>query len=376
MKPYNKIYDVIILGAGLTGISLALEILSRTNLSVLIVEKKKKFVKDKNWCFWNKPKNYFTSLSDFSWNEIIINIDKLKLKKRDSSIQYLCISSLSYYKQGLKKIQTFKNARVELNNKVKNFYEQNGTVFVETKKSIYQSKLLFNSIPSPVDKDKLKQHFLGVEINCNKNVFNDKQVTLMDFSSNKKTVHFFYILPFTKKKALIETTYFSNKIYKKEKYIIDIKNYLKKNYPKEKFRISYSEHGVLPMYHNNNKQLSKKIFNIGITNNWIKMSTGYCLQNAFEKSVQIVNCIIKRKTIIIKSKRLNKFLDEIFCEFISRYPEDVKLFFVSFYSKLSLKIIVRFLTEKNNLFELLKVLTVLPKKKLFFSLFHKFKIKV
>lgn len=42
MKPYNKIYDVIILGAGLTGISLALEILSRTNLSVLIVEKKKK----------------------------------------------------------------------------------------------------------------------------------------------------------------------------------------------------------------------------------------------------------------------------------------------------------------------------------------------
>ena len=159
--------------------------------------------------------------------------------------------------------------------------------------------------------------------------------------------------------------------------MIDIKNYLKKNYPKKKFKISYTEHGVLPMYHNNNnKQTSKNIFNIGITNNWIKMSTGYCLQNAFEKSAQIVDCIIQKKQVKIESRSLNKFLDEIFCEFIMRYPDEVKHFFISFYSKLSLKIIVRFLTEKNNLFELLKVLIILPKKKLFLSLFYKLKIKI
>ena len=47
----SKKYDVIIIGAGLSGLTLANEIITRTSKSVLILEKKKKFSNDKNWCF-------------------------------------------------------------------------------------------------------------------------------------------------------------------------------------------------------------------------------------------------------------------------------------------------------------------------------------
>ena len=37
------------------------------------------------------------------------------------------------------------------------------------------------------------------------------------------------------------------------------------------------------MYPNKEKSLSNLIIPIGQTSNWIKISTGYCFQNAFEK---------------------------------------------------------------------------------------------
>ena len=45
--------DIIIIGAGLSGLTLALEILKKTDKTLIILDKKKKHTKDKNWCFWN-----------------------------------------------------------------------------------------------------------------------------------------------------------------------------------------------------------------------------------------------------------------------------------------------------------------------------------
>ena len=58
----NKV-DIIILGAGLSGLILANELSEKSKKKVLIIEKKKKFGYDKNWCFWSKPKNIFTNNS-------------------------------------------------------------------------------------------------------------------------------------------------------------------------------------------------------------------------------------------------------------------------------------------------------------------------
>ena len=68
-------FEVIIIGAGLSGLTLAKEICDRTNYKILILEKKKKFKFDKNWCFWNRPENPFTNNFDHAWEKISVNID-------------------------------------------------------------------------------------------------------------------------------------------------------------------------------------------------------------------------------------------------------------------------------------------------------------
>ena len=67
-------YQIIIIGAGLSGLTLAKEICARSNYKILILEKKK-LVYDKNWCFWNQPINTFTHNFDNAWEKISVSID-------------------------------------------------------------------------------------------------------------------------------------------------------------------------------------------------------------------------------------------------------------------------------------------------------------
>ena len=90
---------------------------------------------------------------------------------------------------------------------------------------------MFNSIPRPILSNELKQHFLGIEVTSQKGVFNNRDIILMDFQKQNKIIHFFYVLPFSKNKALIESTYFSKSIYSEKKYVNDIKLYLSEKYP-------------------------------------------------------------------------------------------------------------------------------------------------
>jgi len=115
-------------------------------------------------------------------------------------------------------------------------YKGNNNVVISNKKK-YQSKLIFDSRPLIYKKKiGLFQHFYGEELEFKEDIFDKNEVILMDFQPYNNGVHFFYILPYTKNKALIETTYFSTKIFNKSKYINDISSYVKEKYGNIKFK--------------------------------------------------------------------------------------------------------------------------------------------
>ena len=78
-------------------------------------------------------------------------------------------------------------------------------------KSILKNSFIFNSVPE-IKKNHLNlwQHFCGVEIETKNNFFDEEIFNLMDFDcEQRESVHFFYTLPYSKNKALIETTWLS-----------------------------------------------------------------------------------------------------------------------------------------------------------------------
>ena len=136
--------------------------------------------------------------------------------------------------------------------------------FKNTKNLDISNSFIFNSLPSLKEntESNLWQHFHGVEIETKQDLFDEKTFNLMDFNCEQRnSVHFFYVLPFSKNKAMIETTWLSKEDSSLKDYDTQIKVYLN-NLGIKDYKINYREEGAIPLFYPMNKKEENKI-NIG-----------------------------------------------------------------------------------------------------------------
>ena len=208
----------------------------------------------------------------------------------------------------------------------------------------------------------LWQHFKGIEIETQKNIFDDEIFNLMDFNCDQRNnVHFFYTLPFAKNKALVETTWLS-KMNDKTLYDYDaqLENYIKETLKIKNYKIKYEEEGAIPLFYPINKIEQNKL-NIGSAGCMTRLSTGYTFLNIQEHSKYITKNIemIKKAKIYHIGKKY-EFLDKIFLNVLKRHPDKMpKIFFDMFNG--SSEAVIKFLSNKSNFFEDLKVIFKMPK---------------
>tara|TARA_B100000287_G_scaffold370955_1_gene368692 strand:- start:490 stop:1629 length:1140 start_codon:yes stop_codon:yes gene_type:complete len=377
MSNYNQIknIDIIIIGAGLSGLTLARELSIKTKKKILIIERKKKLVYDKNWCFWNFPKNPLTKLNNHSWERIKIKVCGEEKLFFNNKIKYLHLKSSTFYDYMINHLRK-KDVNIFMNKKINEIKRRNGVYEIVIDKTLFKTGLIFDSRPN-VNKNKnnLYQHFAGYEVSFKQNILTKNEVILMDLQSFSSGVKFMYVLPFSKKKALFESTYFSQMVYDLSIYKKNVIEYLKDNFPNVDYKIKFKEKGVIPMFLEK-KNNQENYYKIGTPGNWLRFSTGYGFQNAFINAEQIVNQIKNNEKIYVKKNNILNFLDEIFCNLIKRDSNALMTFFKFFYFKNDYKIIVKFLTGKINFIELFILIRSLPKKKLIISMIQVLKKKL
>ena len=107
--------------------------------------------------------------------------------------------------------------------------KQHDVFNVFCKNKLFQGQYVVDSRNNDKDLDitsiHVKQAFVGHEIDVPKDTFSSDQATIMSFKDNSEEVEFTYVLPFSSKKALIETTVFSknpnlNSIARKHKKLL------------------------------------------------------------------------------------------------------------------------------------------------------------
>jgi lycopene beta-cyclase len=345
-----KKFDYVIIGGGCAGLSLAYELEINNKLdskTLAIIEPRAVYKRDKTWSFWKVIDHNFDDCVIKSWNTFSINSPSGSHEIRTESFPYQSIDSGHYYK----KINTSlsKNENIQF---FRNISE------IDTNNSF-----IFNSVPeSTLDKSKLWQHFQGVEIEVEKDIFDDEIINLMDFNCDQRSsVHFFYTLPFTKNKALIETTWlsrFDNESLKDYDY--QIEKYVKETLGIQKYKINFKEKGAIPLFYSNSTKVFNKI-NIGSAGYMTRLSTGYTFLNIQEHSKyireNIENIVFAKKYSIGKKYEL---LDNIFLKVLKKYPERMPdIFLKMFKSKAST--IIKFLSNKSNTYEDLLIILKMPK---------------
>ncbi len=354
-----KEFDYIIIGGGCAGLSLAyeLEVHNKLNNKTLaIIEPRLEYKKDKTWSFWKVTSHNFDDCVKKSWKNFSINIPGKINHLECNNYPYQSIDSGLFYE----KI----NIRLKKN---KNIFFFKNLDDIDKKNSF-----IFNSVPE-IKKNHLNlwQHFCGIEIETEKNYFDDSIFNLMDFDcEQRESVHFFYTLPYSKNKALVETTWLSKMNDNSQKdYDNQLKNYLENHLNLKDYKISYKEEGAIPLFYPANKEIKSQI-NIGTAGGMTRLSTGYTFLNIQEHSKYIRKNIENISNV--KKYEIHKkyqFLDEIFLRVLDKHPEKMSNIFFDMF-RASPKTVIKFLSNKSNFFEDLSIIFKMPKLTFIKALFY------
>ncbi len=345
-----KEFDYIIIGGGCAGLSLAYELEINEKLkdkTLAIIEPRLEYKRDKTWSFWKVVPHNFDDCVKKSWKNFSINIPGKTNHLECKDYPYQSIDSGLFYEK--------------ISNKLKE--NENIHFYKDLKEINTRNSFTFNSVPN-IKKNHLNlwQHFCGVEIETKTNYFDDEIFNLMDFACEQRdSVHFFYTLPYTKNKALIETTWLSKMNDNSQKdYDKQIKDYIDKHLKVKDYEITYREEGAIPLFYPLYEKDKNRI-NIGTAGGMTRLSTGYTFLNIQEHSKYIrenIENISNSKRFEISKKY--QFLDDIFLRVLNKHPEKMSNIFFNMF-KTSPKTVIKFLSNKSNFFEDIKIILKMPK---------------
>lgn len=364
-----EVYDYIITGGGCAGLSLAARMNASElkNCKVLILDKEPKEQNDKTWCYWAKGnEDFFTPQK--SWPNMVFHSDYGTYRQDISPYTYRFIGSMDFYQSVYADLAKNPNFTLKYE-QVTDLKSLSKGAEVSTDQGTYRGKWIFNSIPTPFTERKangiyLKQHFYGWFLKMEEDTFSPSEMTLMDFRMEQRDAAcFVYVLPFDKRKALVEFTVFSEETWEEEDYETELQVYLDKYFPQKHFRILQKEKGVIPMTnHSFPRKKGKHIMNIGTAGGFTKPTTGYTFKKIQEDTRAIVNALIRdgNPDYFIRKKSRFSFYDNLLLYLIQSKGGMVHGIFDRLFEKNDFRTLINFLDEKTGFFQEMWILLRLP----------------
>ena len=370
-------YDFAIVGGGCAGLSLAYRMAKEPALrdkKIVLIEKSQKTDNDRTWCFWEKEnEGLFDEIVVKKWQKLWFHYQKNTLLELNN-YRYKMIRGTDFYAfvhQFLRQCDNITLLKAEVKHIKPN--PKNKTATIETNDQSISAECVFNSIhhfleptfntqfaEETTQKSQnfyLMQHFKGWIVETQTDVFDEHQATLMDFrvEQTNQEIRFVYVLPTSKRRALIEYTVFSDNLLSQTQYDNAIENYLADYLPTiNDYQIIHQEFGIIPMTNQKfDDCTAPNMINIGTNGGAAKPSTGYTFQRIQRQTEQIVNQLKNGKD----PKKLKPNLKQIMFEqmdtillkiFVEKRQLGAKIF-EDLYTKNNIDTLLQFLDEDTTI---------------------------
>jgi len=262
-------YDIVFLGYGVSSlITLYKNISKFKDKKILVLEKGPEVDIGKNICgFWqesdlpmtHKWERYFFKLDGDEQAPYSHYYGKLDFEKMDHLI-----------KENLQIDLRFNSQYVEFTNDANGFC-------IKTVEDIFQGTELYDSTPLQRVADSLKQNFLGHELEFEV-PHEVKFPVIMDlerFDEASNDLFFYYLLPLSSTRLLIEATTYSLNNLDEECLARAINKYVECHFSKKNFSFTKSERGSLQLLKVYNRNQIDGYYPIGVRAGMMRAATGY-----------------------------------------------------------------------------------------------------
>lgn len=371
---FLKKYNFVFAGGGLSGLCTAYYLsLSGIDFeSALILDRDEKNVDDRTWCFWSSLPAAFEGLVSHKWRQLGVAFEDFSRLERIGGNGYQLVRSLDFYRFVEDRLRS--DGRFEwLQSGIRRMLPEGDGVRVELVGggSVVGDRV-FNSIPAfsgdtglPARPSFLWQHFMGWVIETDAPVFDPSAPLLMDFFDGTELpdVHFYYLLPQSERKALVEYTVFSEAVFASGVYEEKLERYIRMKFGEGAYRITATERGAIPMTDRVFPQIeADRIFNIGTAGGWVKPSTGYAFVRTLERSKALVAALSegKEKEVRLGSRSRFVFYDRLLLNILQEEGYRGGGIFRALFKRNRIVSVLKFLEERSNLLEEVRIFMRLP----------------
>lgn len=351
---HNRAAEIAILGAGCAGLSLAAAASPQQAEQMLLVgpaDDRPSHI----WGFWQMPwLDQPARLARKSWHKWLIATPAGSHIHQADQHPYHALDSSVWLDECRRKIA--RNRIRQITSPAER--RGDGLLWADTQ-PLTASRVL-DARPPKARPGILLQHFLGYEITAPQDVFDPALARLMDFRTGQaKGLNFIYLLPFDRRRALVESTFFSTETQPEPVYDQLIRSYLKTQFGLTRFRITHREKGLIPMGKlQPHDPLIEERF--GGNGGAVRASSGY----AFGFIQKQIARMLAGGTAIARPqpphRQLDIWMDQVFLRVLAGDPAGAPALFLALAQALDGDGLARFLSGCARLADYLAVMRAMP----------------
>jgi lycopene beta-cyclase len=378
-----KNYNYIIAGAGCAGRSLLVHLIRSGNFGdkkILLVDSDIKSLNDRTWCFWEKEPGPFEAIVSRRWSKLKFKAGGSEEYLDISPYQYKMIRGDDFYEYTDSIIHAAPNVTFR-QGRVGNVFNASGEACAIIDGQLVTADYIFSSIPYPItlQTDRytyLLQHFKGWLIETPEPHFRPDMPTLMDFAGQQHyDGGFFYTLPYSTNKALVEFTMFSASRLSPEAYEVALAQYIREQLKCTSFRLLEVEDGVIPMYDHPFRNYDERIIYLGTPGGNTKPSTGYTFRFIQKHSRAIIDRLSIGLHPGTDTPRFDRFrfYDSILLRLLGGNALTGEAIFSRLFRRNQPAAVLKFLDNETSCWEELCIFTTLQKRVFAKETFRKLK---
>jgi lycopene beta-cyclase len=364
------VYDFIIAGGGLAGLSLACHMV-RTSLrerSVLIVDRDPKKQNDRTWGFWANQPTIFDEAIWRSWERMqVIGDDGIPRLIPLGDYRYQVIRGIDFYTCARRQLEQYERVHFR-QGRIEAIGDGRKAARVVVDGEPISGGWVFDSLPvrpaSELGYQYLRMHFRGWEVVTPRPAFDAETVTFMDFRTPQSgEMRFFYILPFAADRALVEYTVFSRNVLRRGDYEVALRAYLSDVLGVESYDVSAEEAGSVPITDDPlERALGRRVMAIGARAGRIKPSTGYAFMRVQKDCEEIIDSLLLHghPFDVPDDPDLYDVLDAVLLKVIDQHGDHLQRAFGAMFKRNPIDHILRFLDETSTPWENLMLISSMP----------------
>jgi lycopene beta-cyclase len=356
-------YDVVIIGAGLSGLSLASRLVesSWADRRVLVVDDGRHDVRGRAWALWTREANGLSSAAAATWDTIAVHAS--------GSFRVLPLRPYRYVAISGKRLHDLLHARLAgssnvefVTGSVDAVRDVGDHAVVMLDGAAVRARWAFDSRPVTPAPAGPRLDFLGWEIDTDTDAFDPTVATFMDFRGREPGfVSFCYLLPTTARHALVEIAAFRWRRPGPD-LARALADYLRQVCGLATWAVMRTEAGSLPLVRPPTGARGGPVIPIGVRGGMLKPSTGFAVERIQRHSAAIAESLHRygHPHAIDARHRRHAWLDRVFLEVLRRDPDIVEDVMARLFTRNGAPAVLRFLDEDSNPVQEARLVATLP----------------